>query len=34
VYYGTYETPATSEGMERVRAKPVVPPTMQRAPMT
>jgi hypothetical protein len=30
----TYLTPATRDGMERVRAYPVTPPTMHRVPMT
>lgn len=30
----THPTPATSEGMDRVRTKPVKPPTTQRPPIT
>ena len=30
----SYPTPATREGMLRVRAKPVMPPTMHRVPIT
>lgn len=29
-----YPTPATKDGMDRVRANPVTPPTRQRLPMT
>lgn len=30
----TYPTPATREGMDRVRAYPVTPPTIHKVPIT
>jgi len=34
MFGNTHPTPATRDGIERVRTYPVTPPTMHRVPMT